>query len=152
MKCEFCSLSETDKKYFLCDTDFFDAYLADNQNYVGRCIIVCKRHCQSIKALNDAEWLSLKALISKLEDAIRDALGADMFNCTCLMNDVYKQKSPDPHLHFHLIPRYSKPVEIGNSVYVDKEWAHHYNNKAAVQITQKDIDTVFDKIKACLNS
>ena len=39
-RCEWCNLSEEDKKYLLSDTKYWTVYLADEQDYIGRCIIV----------------------------------------------------------------------------------------------------------------
>lgn len=77
---------------------------------------------------------------------------ADMFNLACLMNDEYKKENPDPHLHFHLIPRYSKPVKIGDSLFYDREWAHHYDNKAPVLLTKEEIEAVFLLLKDAVAS
>lgn len=145
--CEFCNLSEKDRKYLLYENDSWDLYLADRQNYIGRCIIVCRRHCRDISDLTDYEWISFKKLVVQFEHIIGDTLCTDMFNLACLMNDEYKKEKPDPHLHFHLIPRYSKPVKIGNSLFYDREWAHHYDHKAPVLLTKEEIEEVFLLLK-----
>ena len=64
-RCEWCNLSEEDKKYLLSDTKYWTVYLADEQDYIGRCIIVLKRHCGSLPELKDDEWMELFLLIKK---------------------------------------------------------------------------------------
>ncbi len=147
MKCEFCNLSENDRKYFLYQNDYWDVYLADKQNYIGRCIIVCRRHCRDISDLTDHEWIAFKNLAAQLENIIRGSVGADLFNLACLMNDEYKKEKPNPHLHFHLIPRYSKLIKIGDKQFEDKEWSHHYNNKAPVLLENEEIEKFFIVLK-----
>lgn len=68
-RCEWCNLSEEDKKYLLSDTKYWTVYLADEQDYIGRCIIVLKRHCGSLPELKDDEWMELFLLIKKYENA-----------------------------------------------------------------------------------
>ena len=128
-KCEFCSLTELDKKYLLYENKFWYLFLADRQDYLGRCILVCKRHCAGIAELSEDEWLSLKEVMTGAENLLKSVLKADAFNWTCLMNNAYKSENPNPHIHFHLRPRYSKPVNIGGIQFVDEKFGHHYDNK-----------------------
>ena len=39
-ECDWCNLTEKKKEYLLFTTDFWSAYLADEQDYVGRCVLV----------------------------------------------------------------------------------------------------------------
>lgn len=151
INCEFCNLSEADKKWLLFENSFWMVFLADRQDYIGRCIIVCREHCTDISKLGNEQWLSLKIIISSLEKMLENELQATMFNVSCLMNDAYKNKNPNPHLHFHLRPRYANPITIGNTVFTDKEFAHHYNNKADVQISDTEMQIIFDRLKSCIN-
>ena len=43
-ECDWCNLTEKQKKYLLFATDFWSVYLADEQDYVGRCVLVLKRN------------------------------------------------------------------------------------------------------------
>ncbi len=42
-RCEWCEFNE--KEWLLIDSINWSVYLSDVQDYVGRCIIVSKRHC-----------------------------------------------------------------------------------------------------------
>ena len=50
-------------------------------------------------------------------------------------------------MHFHLRPRYAKKVKIGDKVFTDKEFSHHYNNKADIQIGEKGIEIIYKRLK-----
>ena len=145
--CDFCNLSSDDMKWLLYENEHWYLFLADRQDYAGRCLISCKQHRESISGLNADEWLSLKELMSACESMLKNELGAEAFNWSCLMNDAYKAEIPTPHIHFHLRPRYSKPVKIGNAVFNDKEFAHHYNNKAK-PLDNKTAQMIFEQVKA----
>lgn len=64
------------------------------------------------------------------------------------MNDAYKCTPPQPHVHFHVRPRYASAVGLDGKTYYDKEFAHHYNNCA------KDLldDTVRNNLYCSLKS
>lgn len=148
-KCEWCDFNE--REWLLFETSNWSVYLADIQDYVGRCILVLKRHCGSISELNTNEWLELKTIIDRLEETYREALGADLCNWSCLMNHFYKSSNPNPHLHIHVRPRYSKPFVIGNNDYTDTEFAHHYALKKEVQLLDDDRRALFILMKKHLD-
>ena len=145
MKCEWCEFSE--KEWLLLETLNWSVYLADVQDYVGRCILVLKRHCGSISALNTQEWLELKDIINRLENLYSEVLGADLCNWSCLMNSFYKDSNPNPHLHIHVRPRYSKSLVINDHEYIDTEFAHHYALKKEVQLCDEDRSELFNLMK-----
>ncbi len=145
--CEWCNLSEKDKKYMLFQTEYWQVFLADKQDYIGRCILVCKRHVGALSDLNDEEWFDYKQAVNKLEKAIFDAFGATMYNWSCLMNDFYKSDIPNPHLHIHLRPRYRNPVLINGKVFIDEEFGHHYNNEKTSTVNENDFQRIYSILK-----
>jgi len=150
-ECNWCNLTEDEKNYLLIEGEYWRVYLADKQNYIGRCILVLNRHCESLSQLNNEEWAELKALIEQLEIAITNSLGATMFNWSCLMNDFYKSDKPNPHLHIHVRPRYKSSVSINGKAFNDEEFAHHYDNHKQNKLTQSEKDTIHNLIKDALN-
>lgn len=145
--CEWCNLSDEDKKYMLFQTEAWEIFLADKQDYIGRCILVCKRHVKSLYDLSAREWMDLKNVIDKLEQGLAAAFGATMFNWSCLMNDFYKSDNPNPHLHLHVRPRYKNPVIMDDKVFLDEEFAHHYNPKKAFKIHEADFQKIYLLLK-----
>lgn len=147
VECEFCNLSVQDKKLTIYENSDWIAMLADQQDYIGRCIVICQTHCESLSNLNAEQWTSLKVIINSLEKMLKCELGATMFNWSCLMNDAYKSDYPKPHLHFHMRPRYAKSVTINGHEYKDDEFAHHYKNKKHSQISDETTDFILAKLK-----
>ena len=149
--CVWCNLSEEDKQYQVYETAFWSVYLSDEQDYIGRCILVLKRHCSSMSEMNEDEWEDLRKLICKVETCLKTVLGAALCNWSCLMNSFYKESEPDPHLHIHVRPRYDKPVMVNGNIYTDSEFGHHYAVKKDGEISDKDRETVFIQLKYWLN-
>ena len=149
--CEWCSLSEKDKRLQVYASKSWSVFLSDEQDYIGRCILVLKRHCNSLSALTVDEWDELRMLICKVEACLKTVLGAALCNWSCLMNSFYKEETPDPHLHIHVRPRYNKPVMLNGSTYIDSEFGHHYAVKKSGVISVKDKKEVFIRLKEWLN-
>ncbi len=80
-------------------------------------VIVMSKHtaAQSLGALSSEAWSQFGEVCKDVETAITGAFGAEKFNYLALMMD-------DPEVHFHVIPRYSKPVEFAGGVFVDPDW------------------------------
>ena len=149
--CVWCDLSEEEKQYQLYETAFWSVFLSDEQDYIGRCVLVLKRHCGSLSELTEEEWEELHRLICKIEDCLKTVLGAALCNWSCLMNSFYKESAPDPHLHIHVRPRYDRPVTINGNSYIDGEFGHHYAVKKGGEISDKDREDVFTRLKKRLN-
>ena len=149
--CEWCNLSEADKQFQVYESKSWSVFLSDEQDYIGRCILVLKRHCGAMSELTDDEWDELRKLVCKVESCLKAVLGATLGNWSCLMNSFYKESNPNPHLHIHVRPRYDKPVMINESIYIDNEFGHHYAlNKSGV-LPAEDKEEVFIRLKEWLN-
>ncbi len=90
-----------------------------NQNYLGKVMLVLKRHTTDVTALTDAEqtefWLALDTTRAALTDAFHPA----HFNYAFLMNQ-------DAHVHLHIIPRYATSCEFAGQVFSDGHLGEHY--------------------------
>ena len=143
--CQWCDYK--DDKWLLHKSLHWSVYLADVQDYPGRCILVLNRHCGSLSQLDIPEWIDLKTIIDKLEYIYKEILGAQLCNWSCLLNSFYKEAAPDPHLHLHVRPRYKNAVVINSHSYEDTEFAHHYGLKKEDVLADEDKQTLFLLIK-----
>jgi len=91
-----------------------------NQGYLGRCVVWCKR--KDALDLTDATEEEQKELFLALRD-LRNALikvfQPDWFNYSFLGNETR-------HLHAHFVPRYAKPKVFEGIIFEDKLWGHNY--------------------------
>ncbi|MBP5253885.1 MAG: HIT family protein [Lachnospiraceae bacterium] len=150
--CDWCHLSEEDREYLLCDSGCWSVFLADEQDYIGRCVLVLDRHCGSMAELTDDEWQDLLNLVRKLEMCLKTVFGADLCNWSCLMNSFFKDPEPCPHLHIHVRPRYRNPVVINGNTYADDAFGHHYTHDKGGRIPEEDMQAVFIRMKRWLDS
>jgi len=149
--CNWCVLSDDEKKWLLIKNRNWSVYLADEQDYIGRCIVVLNRHCGCLSELTDDEWMELKHMIKKLETCFKTVLGAELCNWSCLLNSFYKKPIPDPHLHLHVRPRYKNPVTLNGNQYVDEEFAHHYDPHKGNILAVEERKALYDLLKTALN-
>ena len=82
-----------------------------------------------------------------VEGCLKELLGADVCNWSCLLNDFYKASEPDPHLHMHCRPRFRKPVPINGNEYTDEEFGHHYATHKKTQLQDADRESLFMTLK-----
>lgn len=150
-ECSWCTLSAEEQKWMLMQTASWSVYMADEQDYIGRCVLVLNRHCGHLSALTDHEWMDLKRLIELLEQCFRSVLGAELCNWSCLLNSFYKSSHPNPHLHLHVRPRYKEPVSLNGVQYADEEFGHHYSLKKANKLDEKQFKELFDLLKRGLD-
>ena len=129
------------------ETEFWQANLGFNQYNLGRCYVNLKRNCSSLSELTEKEMLDLLIVIKKLETSIKKAFNATMFNWTYLMNNSYKLKFPNPHVHFHLIPRYKEKVEFEKVIFEDKEFASNYAREGRLELSEETRQKIIEKIQ-----
>jgi len=128
MECHVCEIIDRkDDSDLIFETDFWGIILSFNQRYLGRCYIFSKRHFGSLSEMTEEENEDFLKVVKKIESAIRKTFGATLFNWGCLMNNFYKQEIPNPHMHWHVKPRYRNSVSFNGKVFEDKEFAHHYS-------------------------
>ena len=152
--CDWCNLSEKDRKWLLIENASWTVYLADRQDYPGRCILILKRHCTCLSDLTTAEWADLKPLVDRLEHCFKETLVAEMCNWSCLLNDAYKNNSPCPHLHLHVRPRYKNPLYLNGKIFYDKEFGHHYDihKETCISQAEETYRILYDLLKKALSS
>ena len=79
--CEWCDYKEYE--WLLHKSLHWSVYLADVQDYVGRCILVLNRHCGSLSELDISEWIELKTIIDRLEYIYKDILETSSRHVYC---------------------------------------------------------------------
>ena len=148
MKCDSCQKPNNDELIF--ETKFWKVIIASDQEYLGRCYVILKRHCGDLDELENSEWSDFTEVVKKLENALRKSFNATMFNWSCLMNNAYQNIPPNPHVHWHLRPRYDHKVEIEGLIFKDIEFGHHYDRIKKREISEDIKNKIVKKIRNSL--
>lgn len=150
--CPFCYMSAKDRRFLLLEQGNWQVFLADKQDYIGRCIVVHKQHLDYLGDASAQDFMDLMMVVRLLEKAAESVFDATNFNWSCLMNDAFKQEFYHPHLHLHFRPRYEDPVRIGDSLYTDDEFSHHYDNHKPDLLTEQEKRFVFEQFSHYFHS
>ncbi len=105
--CVFCSIIEGSiPSYKVYEDDGFLAILDICQTTYGHTLVMPKKHYENILEMPEDEAKELLSLTRKLADKIVKNLDAKGFNLLVNTGEVAGQSVP--HVHFHIIPRYSE--------------------------------------------
>lgn len=96
-------------------TTHWDVLVHPRQVTAGACVLVARRHVEALPDLTPEEGADLVAASGLLEGAVRVAFAHDKINYSALM-------MRDPHLHFHVFPRYAAPREVAGHAFEDAGW------------------------------
>ena len=119
-------------------------YVHENQGYLGRCVIWCKReNARDLTDTTPAEQNELFIVLKDLYKASKKSFYPDWFNYAFLGNGVR-------HLHCHFIPRYESPRIFMGITFEDKEWGHNYKTDHNFITPPKLLDRVRDELKKAL--
>lgn len=87
-------------------------YLSKNQTYRGHCQLVFDfRHATRLDQLSAEEWRAFSDDLFKAQAAVMRAVRPDHINIESLGNVV-------PHLHWHIVPRYSNDPRWGEPIWL----------------------------------
>ena len=102
-----------------------DSLLAENAHWVvllrpkqvtiGSVVLACQEEATSLGAISRDAAAALPDAVRSIEEALHASFGPGKFNYLALM-------MVDPHVHFHVIPRYPEPVELGDRTFADSAW------------------------------
>ena len=134
-----------------------------NQAYLGRSLIISKRHFGSFEEMTDEEADEYREILRQFLPALRKTFGVTHFNVAYLMNQAYRQEKPDPpqkegqpnpHFHWHVIPRYDSPRTFNKQVFEDPNFGNSFDfsrkqyltgdfQRQAIQAIQANLDIIY---------
>jgi len=145
MVCENCEM--LNKGEIILNTKYWQVALAPEQSYIGRCYVTLKRHAGDLADLSKDEILDFRNLVIKLENALKKAFNATMFNWACLMNNTYQEKKPEPHVHWHFKPRYREKVKFAGIIFEDPEFGHYCSRERNIEISEEIKKKIAEEIR-----
>lgn len=95
--------------------DHWVVQVRPKQVTLGASVLIARRHAESLAGLSPAESAGFADAVTNLEKRLRGAFVFDKINYLLLM-------MVDRHLHFHVIPRYSKAMKFAGLSWPDPAW------------------------------
>lgn len=129
------------------ETKNWKVILAEDQTYLGRSSAVLKRPARFLSELSEEEIIDFLNVVRTFEQKAKDGLGARMFNWGCLMNNAYQEKDPKPQVHFHVRPRYDRPVELLGEKFKDPNFGYHYQRNSRKLVSEEISEAIVERLK-----
>jgi len=85
------------------------------QPTLGSLVLACKEDATALGAVSSAAYAELSLATADIERALRQVFDFQKINYLALM-------MVDPHVHFHVIPRYAGPREFEGCACADPGW------------------------------
>lgn len=105
--CSFCELiKQHHHQAKIIEFENSVAYLHEDQSFVGRTVLLLKRHYDHLHELPESVFWCFNQEMKMLSEGIRAILQPDRLNYAILGNQV-------AHLHWHIIPRYRSDASWG---------------------------------------
>ena len=103
--------------------------LRPQQVTLGSLVLACKLPAIAFSDIGPAAFEGLGAAIGDIEACLGAAFAYDKINYLMLM-------MVDPHVHFHVLPRYAEARSFAGADFADAGWPAAPNLKAANEITE----------------
>ncbi len=102
-------------KTVLKEYTYWVVMLRPHQVTLGTLVLAAKSDVTQLGDLDRETWSEFALVTKEMEQLLTKTFNAEKFNYLALM-----MKDPNPH--FHLVPRYSKPVVFNGKEYFDVDW------------------------------
>ncbi len=119
-KCGFCERGADKRSDLIAENDYafalFEGYYRE-----GHCVVVVKRHIESISAMRPEEYAPTFDLIARVSKALERHYGVDKCYLLSIADMTF-------HTHFHLIPKHRNLVGMGKYCFRVLEVIEGYKN------------------------
>ena len=105
--CVFCGISS--KRPPVIYGEYVISILDEFPVSRGHCLVIPKRHVESISELTDDELKDLYVVLDQTKQLLKQQYNPDGFNIG--INEGRAAGQTVPHLHIHIIPRYNGDME-----------------------------------------
>ena len=152
-ECITCTPPEHDDR-IITFSEYFKVILHPDQTSIGSVIIATRRHVGRICDFKEKELKEFGEIISIFEPALESAFGAELINIYYQRNWAYRTNNPDPpfkegkpnpHVHMHVIPRYSGKISFEEEEWIDPEFGEPFiyrNRKVNEDLKERIISKI----------
>jgi diadenosine tetraphosphate (Ap4A) HIT family hydrolase len=106
--------------------------LIDDDNYPGFCRVIWQDHVKEVTDLPELDRMLLMDVLWQVELVVREVMQPEKINLASFGNMV-------PHLHWHVIPRYSDDVHFPQPVWGQPQRAPQ---PAALKVRRESLDAL----------
>ena len=114
--------------------------LRKGQVTAGSLILAAKSEATAYGDLSESAFTEQARVIADVERLLRGAIKADKFNYLILM-------MVDPHVHFHIFPRYQGSRSFAGLTLTDNGWPGPPDLKSAVELDDAAVDLAVESLR-----
>lgn len=89
--------------------------LRPQQATLGALVMACRDEATAFSQISPAAFAEIDVVVRDAERTLHDAFAYEKINHLMLM-------MADPHVHFHVLPRYSGPRDFAGTTFTDPGW------------------------------
>ena len=119
----------------LADYERWVVLLRPQQVTLGAVVLACKGPATAFSDLDAAAFVELETVTTGIESVLKRCFGFDKINYLMLM-------MVDPHVHFHVIPRYRETKQFDGTAFPDHGWPALPDLGAAPALDAAQLDTL----------
>ena len=139
-------MNETIEKFGYPDTllgeyDHWVVLLRPGQITAGCMVLACKEEAECLPDVSAKAFAELPRVTGDLEAAVRGSFDPQKINYILLM-------MVDKYVHWHVIPRYDSPREMGGVTFQDTGWPRYPTLTDAVALSDTEIAELHDLLRA----
>jgi diadenosine tetraphosphate (Ap4A) HIT family hydrolase len=106
---------------------------------LGAGVISARRYAPHFSDMTAEECAELATVVKDVEGRLKAAFAYDKINYLMLM-------MVDPHVHFHVLPRYAGPRDFAGATWADKGWPKQPDSTAGAELTPEQAKAMKAKI------
>jgi diadenosine tetraphosphate (Ap4A) HIT family hydrolase len=152
-KCDACEfLKHPNDKTQILLTDHWSVGVGNNHAYFGRAYATLRAHKGSLGELSQTEWQDFELMVKRIENAYKAVYVAEPLNWGCYMNHAFRAEPYNPHVHWHVYPRYQTPPMLDGVSYEDALFGNFYNNKLERIVSDETAQKIAAKLSQYLKN
>ena len=106
---------------------------------LGAGVISARRYAAHFSDMTAEECADLATVVKEVESRLKSAFNYDKINYLMLM-------MVDPHVHFHVVPRYASQREFGGMTWTDDAWPKPPNSAVGHELTEAQAAAMKERI------
>jgi len=114
--------------------------LRPKQVTLGSLVLACRESATAFADISTEAFLELKTVVSELEATLAELFAFDKINYLML-------KMVDPHVHFHVLPRYTETRNFAGVDFVDNAWPGPPNIGAVTQLDDEPTQQLLTQLR-----
>jgi len=115
--------------------------LRPSQVTLGSLVLAAKGEFRSLPELPPEAFRELQDVTREMEVALTEAFAFDRINYLLLM-------MVDPHVHFHVIPRYSRTINFAGAAFEDSGWPGHPSLLSTSEVDPAVMTAIRERLRA----